>query len=226
MNGPQDLGGQMGHGPVVPESDEPLFHAPWERRALALTLAAGACGAWNIDTSRHARESLPPLVYLGSSYYEIWIRALERLLVAHGLVSETELETGCSLGSRIHVMRVLRAADVEALLAAGSPYDRPCASRPRFRPGDRVRVRNDHVPTHTRLPRYISGRIGEVVENSGAFVLPDSNAQGKGENPTWCYSVRFRAEDLWGLGAETGSEVMVDCWEPYLDKIATRKKPR
>ncbi len=25
MNGPQDLGGQMGFGPVAPEKDEPLF---------------------------------------------------------------------------------------------------------------------------------------------------------------------------------------------------------
>ncbi|TIX54528.1 MAG: nitrile hydratase subunit beta, partial [Mesorhizobium sp.] len=27
MNGPQDLGGQMGFGPVAPETDEPYFHA-------------------------------------------------------------------------------------------------------------------------------------------------------------------------------------------------------
>ncbi|TIV38086.1 MAG: nitrile hydratase subunit beta, partial [Mesorhizobium sp.] len=31
MNGPQDLGGQMGFGPVAPEKDEPYFHAAWER---------------------------------------------------------------------------------------------------------------------------------------------------------------------------------------------------
>ncbi len=77
MNGPQDLGGQMGHGPVRPEIDEPLFHAAWERRALAITLAMGATGSWTIDESRHARESLPPAIYLNASYYEIWIRALE-----------------------------------------------------------------------------------------------------------------------------------------------------
>jgi nitrile hydratase subunit beta len=226
MNGPQDLGGQMGHGPVTPEPNEPLFHAPWEKRALALTLAMGACGAWNIDTSRHARESLPPVVYLSSSYYEIWIRALERLLVAHGLVSETELETGYSLGTGSHVKRVLKAEAVADVLAAGSPYDRPCADLPAFKPGDRVRARNDHVLTHTRLPRYVRGCTGEVVENHGAFVLPDTNAHGGGESPTWCYSIRFKAEDLWGKGAEPGSEVMVDCWEPYLDKVQSRKKKR
>ena len=60
MNGPQDLGGQAGFGPVAPEPGEPVFHAAWERRAMALTVAAGAMGHWSIDESRHARESLHP----------------------------------------------------------------------------------------------------------------------------------------------------------------------
>ena len=53
-----DLGGQNGHGPVVPEAEGELFHAAWEPRALALTLAMGATGSWNIDMSRSARETL------------------------------------------------------------------------------------------------------------------------------------------------------------------------
>ena len=88
VNGGQDLGGMMGFGPIGLEPDEPWFHAPWERRAFGLTLAAGAAGAWTIDTSRHARESLPPAEYLSSSYYEIWTRALEKLVVQTGLVGE------------------------------------------------------------------------------------------------------------------------------------------
>lgn len=217
MNGPQDLGGQMGHCPVLPEADEPLFHAPWERTALALTLAMGATGTWNIDVSRHARESLSPLVYLGVSYYEIWIRGLIKLILAHDLVTETELETGYSLGQGNHVKRVLKAADVAAVLATGSPYDRSFTAPPAFKIGDKVRCRNDHVTTHTRLPRYIRGVTGEVIENQGCFVFPDTNAHGKGENPTWCYSIRFDAKDLWGAGADANSEVMVDCFEPYLE---------
>ncbi len=218
MNGPQDLGGQMGHGPVHPELDEPLFHAQWEKKALALTLAMGACGAWTIDTSRHARETLPPAIYLTVGYYEIWLRALERLLVTHELVSEAELVTGRMLQPALPVKRVLKAAATPALLAAGSPCDRPCISPAAFQPGDRVRMLNDHVGTHTRLPRYIRGRVGEVVANNGSFVLPDTNAHGKGESPVWCYSIRFLANELWGAGADQASEVMVDCWEPYMTR--------
>ncbi|MDH5338185.1 MAG: nitrile hydratase subunit beta, partial [Rubrivivax sp.] len=81
MNGVHDMGGLQGFGPVQPEADEPLFHAAWERRALGLTLAIGASGQWNIDQARHARESLPPAQYLSSSYYQIWLAALERLML-------------------------------------------------------------------------------------------------------------------------------------------------
>jgi nitrile hydratase subunit beta len=218
MNGPQDLGGQMGHGPVVPEANEPLFHAEWEKKSMALTIAMGACGAWNIDTSRHARESLPPAIYLSVGYYEIWLRALQQLMLNHGLVSAAELAEGRMLEAAAPVKRVLTAAATPAALAKGSPCDRPCATAPAFQPGDRVRMRNDHVTTHTRLPRYIRGRVGEVVTNQGSYVLPDANAHGKGESPTWCYSIRFMASELWGDGADPASEVMVDCWEPYLER--------
>ncbi len=53
MNGVHDMGGMQDFGPVVPEPDEPIFHADWERRVLALTLSTSAPGGRNIDMSRH-----------------------------------------------------------------------------------------------------------------------------------------------------------------------------
>ena len=90
MNGAQDLGGTMGHGPVNPELDEPVFHGDWERQVFALTLAMGFFGQWNIDKGRFARESLPPAQYLSSTYYQIWFAALCKLLVANGFVTQTD----------------------------------------------------------------------------------------------------------------------------------------
>ena len=81
MNSAHDLGGQMAFGPVVPEPNEPVFHGDWEKRVLAINVAAGAMGAWTIDEIRHARESLPPAQYLSSTYYEIWLAALDKVLV-------------------------------------------------------------------------------------------------------------------------------------------------
>jgi hypothetical protein len=76
MNGPQDMGGQAGFGPIAPKPNEPWFHSEWERRAFALALAMGMTGSWNIDISRHARKRLPAMQYWSSSYYEIWIAGL------------------------------------------------------------------------------------------------------------------------------------------------------
>jgi nitrile hydratase len=91
MNGGQDLGGMHGLGPIEIEADEPLFHAPWERRVFALTLAMGARGDWNLDMTRHARENRSPADYLSSSYYEIWLKGLEQQLHEHGLVRREEV---------------------------------------------------------------------------------------------------------------------------------------
>jgi hypothetical protein len=92
MNGAHDLGGMHGFGPVEPEPDEPVFHAEWERRAFALTLAMGAWRRWNLDMSRSIREQMPPAEYLATTYYEHWLFGLERLLVDKGFASADEIE--------------------------------------------------------------------------------------------------------------------------------------
>lgn len=224
MNGAADLGGMMGFGPVLdgPDArdpgveDEVPFHADWERRALALTLAMGAAGRWSIDASRHAREGLPPARYLSSSYYEIWIAALERLLVSSGLVGADELATGRALTPGADV-RVWDSADVARVLAAGSPYDRPPGAPARFAVGDPVRTRVMHPPGHTRLPRYARGVAGVVERVHGAHVLPDTHAHGAGEQPQWLYTVRIDGDALWGADAEPGLTVTIEAWESYLE---------
>jgi nitrile hydratase len=216
VNGAQDLGGQHGFGPVAPDVDEPLFHAAWERRAMALTLAMGATGSWSIDTSRHARERMPPADYLASSYYEIWIAGLERLLVEQGLATAEEIAAGRSLAPPAPVKRVLAAADVPAVLARGGPTERPATAPARFAVGDGVTTRLANPHGHTRLPRYLRGRPGVIERVQGCHVYPDTNAHGAGEAPTWLYAVRFSAEDLWGADAEPDTAIVADLFEPYL----------
>jgi nitrile hydratase len=209
------MGGMQSFGPVRPDPDEPLFHAPWERRALGVVLAMGATGRWNIDMSRAARESLPPATYLSSRYYEIWIRAMEKLLVERGLVDQAEIDEGHAREAGVAGVRRLEARDVAATLARGSPVLRDVSTRPRFAAGDAVRTRNLNPPTHTRLPRYCRDKPGTIVRLHGAHVYPDSNALGHGEDPQWLYTVRFEARVLWGDDT-TASAVHADLWEPYL----------
>ncbi|MGF6600931.1 nitrile hydratase beta subunit [Paraburkholderia sp. GAS448] len=216
MNGAQDLGGMQAFGPILPEADVSLFHADWERRVLAITLAMGAVGKWNIDMSRAARESLPPAQYLSSSYYEIWFEALKKLLLSSGLATAEEIGTGESRSAAAPVPRVLMADEVAAALLRGSPVNRPAAAGARFKVGDRVQTRQLNPSTHTRLPRYCRGRRGHIIAVHGAHVFPDANAVGLGEQPQWLYTVRFNASELWGTDT-TATSVCVDCWEPYLD---------
>lgn len=217
MNGPQDLGGQMGFGPVAPEKNEPIFHAAWEKRALGMTLAAGAMGHWNIDESRHARESLHPVDYYSSSYYEIWLKALEALLVRHGFLSPKELLEGHSSGQGTQPKRVLAAGNVPAALAKGGPCDRPVASQPRFKAGDRVRTHNFNPQTHTRLPRYARDKLGVIEAIRDGFVFPDTNAHGQGENPQYLYTVVFQGQEIWGDDADPQLTISIDAWESYLE---------
>lgn len=220
MNGPQDLGGLQGFGPVHPETDEPLFHAPWEARAMALTVALGASGTWNIDQSRFRRESLPPALYYASSYYEIWLGGLEGLLQDFGLASAQEILQGRSLGPVRAIGRVLKSEDVAAALRRGSPTTRPApdARRPALAVGDEVATINAHPAHHTRLPRYVRGKRGRVIAQHGFHVFADSNAQGLGEDPQVLYTVEFDAHELWGADT-TADSVCVDCFEPYLSAV-------
>ena len=217
MNGPQDLGGRHGFGPVLPEDEGTRFHAEWEKRVLGVTLAAGALGHWNIDASRHARESLPPATYLSASYYAIWLRALEALLVDAGEVTEEELSSGHAdaPGHRQH--RRLMADAVEDVLAKGGPANRD-GPAPAFSFGDRVRTRNHQPSGHTRLPGYARGGAGVVTAVHGPHVYPDTNAHFEGENPKPLYTVRFAAADLYGDDADPTLTVSIDAWEPYLER--------
>lgn len=217
MNGPHDLGGQMGFGPVAPDPLEPKFHAEWERRALGVTLATGAMGAWNIDESRHMRESLHPALYYNSSYYEIWIRALERLLERHGFVSADERAAGHGIWPGVKPLRVPNAADVPGVLARGAPCDRPVKAAPKFEPGQQVRMINEHPTGHTRLPRYARGKLGVIEAVRGGYVFPDTNAHAKGENPEHLYTVVFDGRELWGKRGDPALSVSVDAWESYVE---------
>jgi nitrile hydratase len=217
MNGAQDMGGAHGFGPVRAERDEPVFHEEWERRAFALTIAMGATGEWNLDESRFARESIPPPDYLSKTYYEIWLAGLERLMADRGLVAPEEVGAGRPLQPVRPVARRLAGEDVAAAMGRGGPTNREPVAPARFRTGDRVRARNVHPPTHTRLPRYVRGHAGTVVLVHGCHVFPDSHAHGGGEDPQWLYTVRFAGRDLWGPDADPAVAVSVDAFEPYLE---------
>jgi nitrile hydratase len=217
MDGVHDMGGMDGFGKVEPEPNEPVFHAPWEGRVMAMNRAMGAAGAWNIDMGRFSLEMLPPLDYLGSSYYRKWFLGLQNRLVKYGFVGADEVAAGHAQ----HPAKALKRGnftvnDVARIMTRGS-FSRPASAPARFKPGDRVRAKNIHPATHTRLPRYVRGHVGVVERIQGCHVFPDTAAIEQGEHPQWLYTVCFDNRELWGPDADPTVKVSIEAFEPYLD---------
>lgn len=247
MIGAHDLGGKQGFGRVLPvrkpdasaaDRHEPLFHAEWERRAFALTLATGMLGQWNIDESRHARESQEPQRYLDNSYYETWLVGLQKLLHAKGLLKPEELESlpfaasvdiSTSLSIPRHNKPVIEPpspAKAAELLAKGGPTRLSDSRRPKYAVGTTVQVLPMTHAGHTRAPEYIHGAMGIIHAVNGVHIYPDANAHRREKDAVVgeiLYTVSFARVALFPSHALQASvkecnedRIFVDLWEPYL----------
>ncbi len=200
-----------GFGAVEVEANEPVFHAAWEGRVFAMTQLALGQGVANGDAFRHAIERLHPVMYLTAGYYGRWLGALETLLAERGIVSWEEIDA--RLAGHRHA-----ATPAPAIARTGERGAlRHIDSAPRFAAGQAVRARNINPSGHTRVPRYVRGKRGVVAMVHPAWVFPDTNAHGLGEQPQYVYAVRFTADELWGSGAEPNAAVHVDLFERYLE---------
>lgn len=205
MNGAHDLGGMHGLGAIAPGADEPVYHAPWEARVHAMTLASFGWRRWTVDGWRHQQELVPGPDYLKMSYYERWATALAELVVKTGVATRQEVEPAWP---------DIGAPETRPVIAQGSP---PAA--PGLSVGDKVRARNINPTGHTRLPRYARGRVGVVTRYHGAHVFPDASAHGLGDRRQPLYQIRFEAAELWGSEARGRAAVHLDLWEEYLDPV-------
>jgi nitrile hydratase subunit beta len=217
MNGVHDMGGMTCYGQVVREENEPLFHAPWERRVFGMTmLAMGRLDT--LDAFRHAVERMDPVHYLSSPYYEHWLTALETLALEKGVFTPHELASGKAENQGGSDDPPLPPEAVPAIVSHGAPSDRHSGRlTPRFQVGARVRSKNLNPTGHTRLPRYARGKVGVIDRVHGTFVYPDTSAHGKGEDPQPLYCVRFEAQELWGSETERKDSLYIDLWEDYLE---------
>ena len=140
MKPPHDMGGNPSE-PIIPDKpDDPKFsRKSWHRRVLGITIAMGAMGAWSIDASRYARESLPRLDYSNFSYYEKWLGGLTNLLFQRGFINKNEIQSGSGDSKAPLKLRqkVLSATNVGVTLAAGAPTRRD-GPEPIFSIGQKV----------------------------------------------------------------------------------------
>ena len=205
MDGIHDLGGRQGFGPVRHSPTAQTFHAAWEKRVNALYSLAVRRGVFNMDEYRHAIERMEPRHYMAASYYERTLTSLATLCVEKGVVTLEQLE------------RRAGGAFPLALPSAKGRANAP--DREQFKAGDRVRVRLDHVPGHSRMPAYIRGKQGVVVGVSPVYPFPDAHAHGveAADEPT--YDVRFTTAELWPDAADPAL-VHVGVFQSYLERAA------
>jgi nitrile hydratase len=220
VDGIHDMGGMQDWGSVsAPSPDERPFREEWEKRAFALALLSMRVSGTNLDAFRHSMNRLEPLDYLADGYYGRWLRGAENLLTDSGIIAPgaVDARTRKELGEE-----VMEPPEPEAsrpdYKPAGPGSLRPLDASPRFSPGDPVRAKDIHPSGHTRLPRYVRGRVGTVRQVQPAHLFPDTNAHFEGENVQHVYSVEFLSSELWGADAEVFL-LNIDLYDDYLEPV-------
>ena len=222
MNGIHDMGGMHGFGPIELEENEPVFHEPWEGRVIAMRRTIPDVS--NPYGGRFLIESIPPDLYLKSSYYERWLLSFEDALLRKGLITAEELDEKTRFYRENPDAEVPRKEDRELAKSAGETLSTESTPNehdgsgivPRFGVGDSVKAANINISGHTRLPKYVRGRVGTVVKIYSAQDIQDHVPESeKGPQPV--YSVRFDGRELWGDSAEPNQNLYIDMWESYLE---------
>src|SRR5215813_11644935 len=169
MNGVHDMGGMHGHGPINPEKDEPLWHAPWEARMLGIRRSGTFPPGFNIDRWRHVRELIPPHLYLSRSYYDHWYMSYVVALLQSGMVTREEIKSGRAAPGGTKRNDAQRAEQVWPSQKSQDIFTRPVDTAPVFAIGQRVRARNINPTGHTRVPRYVRNKVGVVRLHHGGY---------------------------------------------------------
>ena len=93
------------------------------------------------------------------------------------------------------------------------------AIEPRFRTGDRVRVRRVYPLGHMRTPFYIRGHGGVIERLCGSFCNPEELAQQRsGEPKQPLYRVRFLQREVWpGYRGNAADTLDVEIFQHWLE---------
>lgn len=211
MDGPHDLGGKDGYGPI--DVDAPPFREDWEARQWAISKNVPIPGG-TIDFWRHGIENMDPATYATQPYFAKWCLNDLAHRIDQGLFTLDEVLNGQPKAVRTLPAPPLNLDGTLARLRANNTDFRvDMATEPGFEVGAIVRTRNTPVVGHTRLPAYARGHVGTVVSHHGGHLYADAGAAGehRGEH---LYTVEFTARELWGT--DGGDTVCLDLWEPYL----------
>ncbi len=219
MDGVHDCGGMHGFGTVEREENEPYFHAEWERRIFAITMAMPFITLRSDDQYRREIERMGQARYLNTSYYEKWYEATSSIAKEVGLTTDEELTGGsvAPIPANLRGNPPAIASETWDNIHAGASQSMPGPDvLQRFQIGDHIRTLAQREAGHTRLPRYARNKTGTVERAWGTFIYADAHAEEYKKEPVHLYSIVFDARELWGDEATNGDSVVLDLFEPYL----------
>jgi len=220
MDGIHDMGGEDGWGTVLIDPDEKVFATDWEARAFALGAMSAGLSGTNLDAFRHSLERLHPLDYLGDGYYGRWLACAELLLVDHGILPSGAVDARAEklLGREIDEPTET-TGDKPQYERNGGGSLRTIEDPQKFAVGDRIVAKDLHRRGHHRMPSYVRGHEGTVVDTRPAAVLPDSTAHFVAEDAQHVYTIAFTSTELWGQEVEA-STLNIDLFESYMEAVS------
>ncbi|MEO1154209.1 MAG: nitrile hydratase subunit beta [Pseudomonadota bacterium] len=212
MDGPHDLGGKDGFGPI--DVTAPPFREDWEARQWALSKNVPIPGA-TIDWWRHGIENMDPATYMSVPYFVKWNLNEIAHRVDQGMFTLEEAVSGRAAQSAPPANPASMDMLLERLRTNNTCFARPLETPPSFAIGDMVVTQTVAVPGHTRLPAYARGAVGRIAAGHGGHLFADAGAEGR-HVVEHLYTVEFAARVLWGAEADAQDTVCLDLWEPYL----------
>ncbi len=216
MDGPHDLGGKEGFGPINREHDNGPFHEAWEGRAFAIVHTGGGNSNWSVDWFRHSRELIEPTDYLTRPYFDQWAQTVMAQMIEAGHVTLHELISGVSVADVKAEVPAKEAKDIDRVITTERSFEVEPKAPPRFKIGDQIITNRYGHSGHSRLPGYARGCRGVILSHHGAHPLADAMARGE-MVPEHLYTVAFAAEELWPEAKGSQDKVNIDLWESYFE---------
>lgn len=220
-----NIGGLEGLDPI--NTEVRVFVEPWEKRIFGVHVAmmalsnhlGNALPQYSIDSVptifedfwtwghlRQGAENIHPFEYFRLRYYEKWLGGISGFFVEKGYITQGELDARTAEFLENDEMASIPdpivgniAIDDQVLryLREGDSPKRPISAEPKFKVGDRVRVKNMTPGEHTRLPGMLRDKIAtveRVYEDGYNYFFPTRDGLG---DPMPVYSLVFDPVEIW-----------------------------
>lgn len=242
MRLPHDLGGEADGPMQIQERGQ----EPWELNTYVTCECLAWRGVWNTVEKHRRHADLGQLQYLSMPYYGRWLLAAARAMIDKQHVTLTELTSkmdelkqqprpvaaavaSAADGSPARVTRGSEAPiptyhHAERAKGVGDPqcYRGQAGGPPKFKVGDRLRVKDMQDLFYNQTPGYTRGATGVVELVCYESPPPEDEAWGHTDRAEWFYQLRFLQKDLWGdetPDANPNDTVQAEISERWLEPV-------